>query len=261
VAEVSQAHGPSSDGAGNPRDRSRRPLRRTDAFWTGPVVGLAVLALLGVAYAVLGRPHRTPAPPPLLGVIPQAQIAAVTFRSGGRALTIYRDTGVHIGLGVKWAIGSPTGPAADDTLMGGFVSSLLSLSATRLVTRHPTAAQLATWGLHPPLSSVTIRRTGGRPPVQLDVGRESPVSDDYAMVAGRPAVYLINTYVAGEISANPTNWLAAQSSTATGSGGSGTSSHTVARAAPAAGAQARRAVAAKGQPPAGHAATRPPSRR
>lgn len=195
-------------------------MRRSDVFWAGPTVGLAVLALLAGLYAWLGRPHpRAPAAPTLLGTT-LSQVTAVRMTTGGKTLTLFRNPKVPLGpTGPQWKVGSPAGPDADQTLAGDFITSLLALHPSRVVTRRPSAAELRAYGLKPPRTSVQVLR-GSAPAVEMDVGEQSPIGDYYATVKGRPEVYLINTTVASQISANPNNWLPLPSTPSSGTTGS-----------------------------------------
>ena len=208
--------------------------RRRPDFWAGPVLGLCAVVLLIGAYAWLGRPHKAKPPTDLLMPANLAQVAGVELRSGARTLTLYRETGGKTGLGVRWAIGTVSGTSADSATINSFVTSLLELQPVRLVAKRPTATQLAQWGLDPPQASATLLLLGNRPAMELQVGKVSPVGDNYASIAGRTAVYLINTTLAGEVSPNPTRWLPTSSKTSGGGNTASSSTSTSNRSGPSA---------------------------
>jgi hypothetical protein len=177
---------------------------RDHTLWAGPVLGLVVLAALAGAYAWLGRPRPAPPGPPPLLHVPLAEVRAVAMVTGGKTLVLYRDL-TKKGLGVRWTMGSPRGPAADATLAGGFLSDLLDLTPDRVVAHHPTAAELHQWGLQPPVSRVILSLAGGRS-VEVDFGDLSPVGDYYTRVVGRSTVYLTTSTAGSQVSADPANW-------------------------------------------------------
>jgi hypothetical protein len=198
---------------------------RADRMWLGPVVGLACLAALGIVYYAVTHPHRKPAAPAhyLLDVTTN-QIRALEFQAHGKTLTLYQ-TPVKGGSGATtWTVGSPAGAAADQTYVQGFVSSLVTLEPARTLTKSPTPAQLQSWGLAPPAAILTIERTGSAAPLVLDVGAASPVGDYYAQVAGSPTVYLLDSTIASEITADPTAWLPPSATSPSGSAASATGS-------------------------------------
>lgn len=208
--------------------------RRRPDFWAGPVLGLCAVALLIGAYAWLGRPHKAKPPADLLMPASLAQVAGVEFRSGARTLTLYRETGGKTGLGLRWAIGTVRGTSADSATINSFVTSLLELQPVRLVAKRPTATQLAQWGLDPPQASASLLLLGNRPAMELLVGKVSPVGDNYASIAGRTAVYLINTTLAGEVSPNPARWLPTSSQTSSGGSTASSSKSNANRSGPGA---------------------------
>jgi hypothetical protein len=196
--------------------RSRGSLG--DRIWLGPVLGLGVLAALVAVYVALTRPPAHPKPAPSLLGITADQIAALEFHSHGQALTLYANNGKD--GKVTWTIGAPGGTPADQNLVQGFVSDLVTLNASRKLLAAPGPSDLQQFGLQPPQASLVVHRKGGAASVELDVGLTAPTGEYYARVGGDPAVYLIAGMVPSEISADPKAWLPVPSATGSGSSSS-----------------------------------------
>ena len=196
-------------------------------FWIGPVAGIAALAVLAGSYALLVRPKPQTAPHYLVGATATA-IHSLTFRAHHKTLTLYQQPSTKsAAAGTTWTIGRPGGTAADQTLAQGFVSALVTLTASRTLAAKPTAAQLRGWGLAPAHASVTVATTTGKP-VVLAVGQATPVGGYYARLNGSGPAYLIHGMVPAEISADPKAWLpqpASSSSAATPSSTSASIPH------------------------------------
>lgn len=198
---------------------ARSTSDRSDRFWLGPLAGVAALLVLAGTYFALTRPRAPVKPANLLVPLTVNQISALTFTAQGKTLTLYQTAGTG---GTAWHVGSPGGPAADTSLIGSFVGSLITLTPDRILTTTPTTAQLQAYGLSPAKASVAVVGSDGKLAVQLDVGTTSPLGSYYLQLAGKPTVYVVSGSVPAEISADPHAWLPPPTSSS-GTSASGTS--------------------------------------
>ncbi len=203
------------------------PGRRksSNRFWVSPFIGVLVLAALFGVYAWQSRtPAPTTTPSYLLGFT-VSEVSGVTMTQGSTTLSLYPTANTPAAqAGSLWSIGSPTGEAADGSLVSSFVTSLATLTAVQTVVIQPTSGQLSAYGLAPATASVAISR-GTLPTVTLEVGNASPLGTGYyAQVQGQTKVVLINSSLAQEISTDPALWLPPPSSSSSTTSGSSSAS-------------------------------------
>ncbi len=225
-------------------------------FWLGPVAGVAALAILAGAYALLVRPKHQTKPTHYLVGISASSIRSLTFQAHHKQLTLYQQAAAKsAAAGTTWTIGHPGGTSADQTLVQGFVSSLVTLQASRTLAAKPTASQLQGWALAPAHASVRITPASGKP-VLLAVGLSTPVGGYYARVDNAGPVYIIHGMVPAEISADPKAWLPPPSSfTSSSASSSSSSSSTAPPAGGATSTASSTAPAASGATPSTHSTT------
>jgi len=192
-----------------------------DRMWVGPALGLAALIVIGGAYLLVTRQKAPAAPVAFLLPVTTNQITSLQFQAQGKALTLYQNAAA--GSTTIWTISSPTGAQANQAMVEGFVSELVTLTPTRTLTAAPSAADLSSYGLSPPAGVLTVNRSNGSP-VLLDLGAQSTVGGYYAQVGGSQTVYLIDGTLAGEITADPSAWLPLPSSTSSSASPAGVTS-------------------------------------
>jgi hypothetical protein len=216
-----------------------------ERVWIGPAAGLCALIVLGGVYFAVTHPRTKPQASHDLLQVTTDQIRALEFHAQGKSLTLYQNPGQN--GATTWTVGSPSGQAADQSLVESFVGQLVTLTPTRTLTTAPTSADLQSYGLAPADTILLIDRTNGLPQLELDVGAQSPVGDYYARVGGNPTVYLLDQSIASEISADPSAWLPpSPSGTAAGTASSSSVPSATSSASAAVGTPATSSAASTG---------------
>ena len=157
--------------------------RRAAIYWAC-FLGLAAYYFVAErAPAVRAAAHLTRAP--FLN-IPDEQVEALEIQRGDLLIRCRKVDG-------HWQVSEPVGSNASSDLITGLVSNLTQMPDVEVVSE--ATAELAQYGLAPPLSQITLRLDGGKR-VTVRVGTRNPAGTAvYAQRSDSPQVFLIGLNV------------------------------------------------------------------
>lgn len=158
----------------------------------GLLAAAGLLAVLGIGLYFSNKSEKEkegkpPADaPPKIVEVPADQINRIDVVKGGETTTVQR------GNDGKWSLTAPKALRADQDAVNGLANTFTALASDRLV--EDKAADLATFGLTSPGTTVTITKKDGKT-VKLLLGDETPAqSNVYAKVDGDARVFTLASF-------------------------------------------------------------------
>ena len=153
--------------------------RRAALYWA------CFFGLLAYYFAVLREPAGQPAAhltrAPFLQ-LDETRLASLELRRGSERLRCAR-------AGDRWQVVEPAGRRAPSDLIAALIDNLTQLPDVEVVA--DGAADLAPFGLAPPVSELTLAETD-RPPVRVRLGNPNPAGTAvYAQREGDARVFLV----------------------------------------------------------------------
>ena len=157
--------------------------RRALTYW-------ASFLVLGTFYLLVLRESAGPTPAHLTRAaflnLNESDIERMELRRGTEVIRCRRVEG-------RWQVVEPAGGAVPSDLVAALVSNLTQLPDVEVVDEG--GAELAQFGLDPPVSQITLTRTGGHP-ISVRFGGRNPAGTAiYAQHGDDRRVYLIGLNV------------------------------------------------------------------
>lgn len=123
----------------------------------------------------------------LLNLAPSHVESFTLASSDGKSFTCTRN-------GKTWSITQPASVSADQGKVAAFLDSLTSAGIDQKIASHP--ADLADFGLNPPVHTIRVASNAAPAEFTLLLGNETPTSSGvYAQVAGQPEVFTLSDAV------------------------------------------------------------------
>ena len=172
------------------------------SYRTTIVLGAVLVALVALVYFFELRDADQTGTPTSEQPVPLVQLSAadvnhVDIKQGEQSLTLFRAES-----GGQWRLASPTataekGEEADQDRVERVVSSLASLSASRVVNEQPSG--LEEYGLAQPEVEVVLQTIDGKREA-LRFGNTNPGGNGrYAQLEGSQKVYMVYSYVVDDV--------------------------------------------------------------
>ena len=170
----------------------------------GLLAALVVLAALGGAVywsnktkdAAANKPD--PNAPPKILTVPEDQFRQIEIRKAGTEGVVLRKSDAG-----KWEMTAPKTLAVDQDAAGSMVSTLASLTSSRVVEEK--SSNLAEFGLASPALEISLTRKDGKTS-RLLLGDESPAGGGvFVKLDGDPRVFTIATYSKTSLDKSPSD--------------------------------------------------------